>query len=136
MRFKLIGNIPSKKNSKRIISRNRYGQSLQRPMLLASENFMYWHVDASYQLKAQQRPVDPIKKCAICITIFAESKRAADLTNKAESIMDLLVDMGILEDDNWFIVGDIHLIFGGVDNQNPRAVIEINTNERKNKKTL
>lgn len=105
-------------------------------MLLASENFMDWHVDASYQLKMQQRPVDPIKKAGVCITLFAETKRAADLTNKAESIMDLLVDMEILEDDNWFIVGDLHLKFGGVDKENPRAVIEINTNERKNKKTL
>jgi hypothetical protein len=62
---------------------------------------------------------------AILITFYPPDRNAGDLTNKAESIMDLLVDMEILEDDNWFICSDIHLKFGGVDKQNPRAEIEI-----------
>ena len=56
---------------------------------------------------------------------FPADKRKADLTNKAESIMDLLVDTKIIEDDNWFIINNINLKFGGVDTKNPRAEIEI-----------
>lgn len=41
--------------------------------------------------------------------------------------MDLLVDCGILPDDNWYICGDIRLKFGGVDAQNPRTEITIIT---------
>ena len=62
----------------------------------------------------------------ISIKIYAPDKRKADLTNKAESIMDLLVDNGKIEDDNWFVIGDIRLLFGGVDKVNPRAEIEWN----------
>ena len=32
-----------------------------------------------------------------------------DLTNKAESIMDMLVAAQILEDDNWFVTGPVLL---------------------------
>jgi Holliday junction resolvase RusA-like endonuclease len=61
----------------------------------------------------------------IVIQIWAGDKRASDLTNKAESIMDLLVDAGILSDDNWFVVPNVELIFAGVDPKKPRAVIKI-----------
>lgn len=119
MIFELTGDVPSKKNSKRIFTRG------SRPVLLPSENHEAWHEDASWQLKVQTRPADPIKKAAVVITIWPSTARKADLTNKAESIMDLLVDMEILEDDNWFVVGDNRLIFGGVDKENPRAKVEI-----------
>ena len=48
--------------------------------------------------------------------------------------MDLFVDTGILSDDNWFVVGDIHLKFGGVDKLNPRVevgIYEADTTEAK-----
>ena len=96
-----------------------------RKLLVPSDRHEDWHLDASWQLKAQKRPADPIEMASIVITIFAENKRPSDLSNKAESIMDLLVDMEIIKDDNWFVIGDLHLKFGGVDKENPRAVIEI-----------
>ena len=48
-----------------------------------------------------------------------------DLTNKAESIMDTLVDAGILEDDCWKQTGPVHLIPMGVDKDNPRVEVEL-----------
>ena len=48
-----------------------------------------------------------------------------DLSNKAESIMDLLVDNGVIEDDNWFEVPALASTFGGVDKANPRAEVVI-----------
>lgn len=59
------------------------------------------------------------------LILYPESLRASDLTNKAESIMDLLVDAGIIEDDNWFVVPEVNLKFGGKDKNNPRCEIII-----------
>lgn len=95
-----------------------------RPLLLPSKNYKEWHEEQSWLLK-MLRPKTPIEKCEIKITIYAPDKRRADLSNKAESILDLLVDNGFLEDDNWFVVNKLTLTFGGVDSKDPRAEIEI-----------
>lgn len=87
---------------------------------------MAWHYEATQQV-FQQRPKQGIKQCTVEITFFAPDARKADLSNKAESLMDLLVDTKILEDDNWFVVKKLTLIFGGIDKKNPRAEIEITT---------
>lgn len=120
----VIGNIPSKKNSKRIFCRGKY------PTVLPSKKHEEWHEELMWQLKGQKK-IENIEK--INITFYPSTKRKADLTNKAESIMDLLVDADIIEDDNWFVVGELNLIFGGKDKENPRAEIEIWTT--KNMKT-
>ena len=62
---------------------------------------------------------------AIEIVVFPATRRRGDLTNKAESVMDLLVDCKVIEDDNWFSVPRVNLIFGGVDRTNPRAEVTI-----------
>lgn len=96
-------------------------------MVLSSEKYKEWHADATWQLRALKNnlPKNPIPSAFVTITFFAPDKRKSDLSNKAESIMDLLVDNGILEDDNWFVCPYLHLMFGGVDSKNPRAIIEI-----------
>lgn len=123
MKITLTGRIPSKKNSKRIVMAGH------RPMILSSKDYEAWHTIASFELKSQVkgmanriRLTGPYR---VHIIIFAENLRKADLTNKAESIMDLLVDNYIVEDDNWFAVPQIELTFGGVDKKNPRAEIEL-----------
>jgi glutaredoxin len=60
------------------------------------------------QVKDILLPLENIKKITIYITFGTKHK--ADLTNKAESIMDLLVDMNVLEDDNFLIVPELTLI--------------------------
>lgn len=119
----LFGRIPSKKNSKRVMCQGGF------PKVLPSEKYEDWHLDASWQLKAMraQLPKTPIEKASITITFYPPDNIKADLSNKAESVMDLLVDCLVLSDDNWFVCGDLHLKFGGVDKLKPRAVIEINT---------
>jgi Holliday junction resolvase RusA-like endonuclease len=116
MKITILGHVPSKKNSKRIVCQGKF------PRVLNSKHYEAWHEQAGWQIKSMQ----PVKDFAqICIKIYAPDKRKADLTNKAESIMDLLVDMGKIEDDNWWVCGDVRLIFGGIDKKNPRAEIEI-----------
>jgi Holliday junction resolvase RusA-like endonuclease len=115
MKITIPGRIPSKKNSKVVVCRGK------RPMVLPSKAYQEWHTVSSMKLP---KP-DGQEYNNAHITLFAPDKRKADLTNKVESIMDLLVDNKIIEDDNWFVIENIHIVFGGVDKENPRAVIEL-----------
>ena len=116
----ILGRIPSKKNSTLTFARG--GRVIHIP----SNDYRKWHKDATRQLSEIKLPTNiPLEKANITMTLFAPDNRAGDLTNKAESLMDLLVDCGYLQDDNWFICNDVHLLFGGVDKENPRAEIEI-----------
>jgi Holliday junction resolvase RusA-like endonuclease len=114
----LPGRVPSKKNSKRII------QAGGRPRLISSEAFLAWHEEMMLRLRSK-RPKTPLAHAEIGITFFAPDRIKGDLSNKAESVMDLLVDSGYLADDNWTVVGHVCLTFGGVDPKNPRAEIQV-----------
>lgn len=110
----LYGRVPSKKNGKIMICRGK------RPILISTPQFAAWHEEQLWKLKSYKKKYD---ECSIVLKFFAPDNRSSDLTNKAESIMDLLVDAGILKDDNWFVVNTLTLQFGGVDKENPRVEI-------------
>lgn len=110
----IYGSTPSKKNSKIISCAGN------RPRLFPSAKYAQWHKDALLQLSGKQ----PILSKELTITFFAPDNRKFDLTNKAESIMDTLVDKGLLEDDNYSVVSDLHLKYGGLDKENPRCEID------------
>lgn len=95
------------------------------PILLPSTKYKEWHEDATLQIKQQK--IQPVKGCIddVVLTFYAPDKRNFDLTNKAESIMDMLVDNGIIEDDNYNIIPNLYLKFGGVDKSNPRVEIAL-----------
>ena len=57
-------------------------------------------------------------------------KRKTDLTNKAESVMDLLVDCGVIEDDSWQFVPKLYLSCLGTDKEKPGATIWILSKEK------
>ena len=116
MKIILKGRIPSKKNSKRMIF------SRGSPRLISSAAYLAWQREQSYLLKKLKQP---ITKGQALIIFYAPDNRSADLTNKAESIMDLLVDNNILLDDNWFVVMNLTLNFMGVDKKDPRAEVDI-----------
>lgn len=117
-RLVITGRIPSKKNSKQIVCRGR------RPILLSSEAYDAWHLVASNQIQ-KQKPPKGIKLCRIEATFYPPDNRKADLSNKWESIGDLLVDNGVLVDDNWFVILKLELLAAYVDKVNPRVEIVI-----------
>jgi hypothetical protein len=93
-KFLLVGNIPSKKNRVRFGSNGVYHDA----------NFSRWHKQAMAQLMPRVPKGGWIAKTKRVEIFFVfESRRVKDLTNAAESIMDLLVDCGILKDDNFTI---------------------------------
>lgn len=114
MKITIYGSTPSKKNSKIISCRGN------RPCLFPSSKYTIWHKDALLQLKGKNK----INSMGITLTFFASDNRKFDLTNKAESIMDTLVDAGLLEDDNYSVVSKLTLVFGGVEKNQARCEIE------------
>lgn len=111
--FTIKGRVPSKKNS-RISTRS--GRSFP------SKKYTAWHKDAAIQLLGIKK-LDTTKP--ITFIIYAPDARKSDLSNKFQSVEDLMKDIGLIEDDNWYVLSDIHMIFGGVDRKNPRAEIYI-----------
>jgi len=111
------GKTPSKKNSRRII--HVHG----RIMVMPSIPYREWHKTALLELKNAHTLNGTCE--VVHLTFYAENKRKFDLSNKAESIMDLLVDAGIIEDDNYSIVPKLILEYGGQDKENPRCEIQM-----------
>lgn len=90
-------------------------------MSFPSSKYTAWHKEAVKQLVG----VKSIPQgTPLVFTYYSDSMRSGDLSNKWQSIEDTFTDVGIIEDDNWFHLPDIHMKFGGVDRENPRAIIE------------
>lgn len=49
----------------------------------------------------------------------------SDLSNKVESINDMLVKFWLIADDNWEIINELKVCCMGVDRDNPRCDIDI-----------
>ncbi len=118
--FSVSGDIPSKKNSKQIIFSKKHNRSF----LIPGNVYNKWIKQARKELEARLigRIENPGK---VTLKLYPKTRRRADLTNKAESVMDLIVECGVIEDDTWFVVPEIDLRFMGVDKDHPRCEVEI-----------
>lgn len=102
IRFKINGETVAKKNSKQVFVRGG------RPIVTTSERYKIWWENAKMQLIPQinlvknQLPIDG--KLSVKIEFFHADNRRRDSDNGLSSILDLLVDVGILVDDRWQIV--------------------------------
>ncbi len=97
--FHLDGNIPSKKNRVRFGAHGTYHD----------KNFTDWHKRAVAQIFPQRLSGWFSHTRLVKIDFTFESQRVKDLTNAAEGVMDLLVDVGILSDDNYKVVPHLEL---------------------------
>lgn len=119
MQLKIIlhGRVPSKKNSRIMVCRGRY------PISLPSESYKNWHDEQSFILSMFK--IKTFDKAQLDVDFYFPDNRVSDLSNKFESLADLLVDNKILKNDDWRCVGDIGLHFKGVDKKDPRVEITI-----------
>lgn len=102
----LEGTIPSKKNSKRIVGRGK------RMFIISSKNYLEWEKEKANEIYGQLDEITAITTpIRLSITFSSSTKRKWDLSNKVESIQDLLVKVGVLEDDNWSIVQELEVSF-------------------------
>ena len=125
LKFTITGDVPSKKNSFRIINNKKTG----KPFILSSVAKGKWHNRAISQL-LENRPNLAIargNKLILEMTFYSETARAAALDNKATTVLDLLQEAGIIENDNWNVIPKLILEYGGKDKNNPRCEITINS---------
>ena len=114
LQLRINGRIPSKKNSRNVFRKGN------RQFNIPSVQYRNWHLSASQQLIGGEKLIGV---CEVQINFQMPDNRRADLTNKAESIMDLLVDLEIIQDDSWKHIPRLILICNGVDKDNPGADI-------------
>ena len=93
-------------------------------MSLPSLRYSRWHDSAWTSLPRYIPKVT--EPCSVIISYWMPDNRRRDLTNITESIMDFLVDRGIISDDRWQVIGAITIASLGIDRENPRAEININ----------
>ena len=94
--FVILGETPAKKNSR--IVNTKTGRSFP------SKRYTQWHRDAMLQVYTQKQNAPIDKPCRIKLTFTHGDLRRRDSDNGSSSILDLLIDSGVLTDDNWQIV--------------------------------
>lgn len=122
MTLTLHSETPAKKNSRITLPNGR---------TIPSKQYRQWHGGAMSEIEIQmmckrgeqlKTPIDyPI---GITISFTHGDLRRRDSDNSVSSILDLLQDSGILADDNWQIVREIH-VRNRYEKDEAGAVIEI-----------
>jgi len=110
----------TKKNSQRIATNRLTGKMF----IVPSEAFKQYERDAGYFVNRYSRLKinEPVN---VQCLFYMKTRRLCDLTNLLEAIDDILVDAGVLVDDNYSIVAahDGSRVF--YDKENPRTEIII-----------
>lgn len=115
-KFILNGETPSKKNSKRL---TKYGR------LIPSQKFYEWHNEKIIELLNQERPKQALNGILFIKFIFIHGNlQKRDSDNQITSILDLLKDAKIIEDDNWVIVRKIE-VSNYFEKNNAHCIIDI-----------
>ncbi len=115
------GRVLSKKNSKQII-RKRSGAPVivSNPAAKANESDM---VDQfSVQTLKQEKPIE---KCKVSVEVYQPTAQRRDLDNQLTAILDALVKAEVIADDSFKCVIEENVRFGGIDKENPRAIVSI-----------
>lgn len=118
MKFTLMGETPSKKNSR---INTRSGRSFP------NARYQKWHSrvvsELNYLLLARKihKFEGPVKLTA---TFTHENQIRRDSDNQLSSILDTLVDAGIITDDNWKVIPEKH-IYDRFEKDNAKVEIEI-----------
>ena len=118
MAFFIKGSVPSKKNSRQVFVKN--GRMINIP----SKRYKEWHDSAMWQLRELKIPKLE-SNYEIIMTFWMKDNRRTDLDNKVGSVLDLLQDAGIIEDDCWQMLKSVKAVAGGISKDSPRVKVEI-----------
>lgn len=121
-RYVFRGEVASKKNSK-VLARVK-----GRPMLLPSRKFQEWEKRARLAIMASGRPVEPLKAARLFMVIYHGDMIRRDTNNATQGVQDVLVDMGVLKDDNWMVIGTPEVVHM-VDVEDPRLEVTVEESE-------
>ena len=82
-----------------------------------------------FKMMEQINKLPKLNKIEVIYTLYPKTKRLCDVSNICcivdKFFMDALIDLGKLEDDNYLFLPKITYLFGEVDKDNPRCLIEI-----------
>lgn len=117
MTFTIKGETPAKKNSRITLPNGRN---------IPGKRYREWHDAALPQVLAQLKGTWPLldEPCEVALSFFHGDFRRRDCDNGASSVLDLLVDAGVLSDDNWKIVRTLK-VANFYDKGKPRVKVEI-----------
>lgn len=117
LKITIKGIIPSKKNSKRIVG---WGKKAR---LITDPKIQKWSNDVQKSLIGLPKILGPVK---LEVVIYNPDLRKRDLDNQLCTINDVIKDI-LIEEDDGKVLQDIHIRWGGVDKENPRAEIIISS---------
>lgn len=121
-RYVFRGEVASKKNSK-VLARVK-----GRPMLLPSRKYQEWEKRARLAIISEGRPPEPFKAARLFMVIYHGDLIKRDSNNATQGVQDVLVDMGVLEDDNWMVIGTPEVAHM-VDVEDPRLEVLVEESE-------
>lgn len=117
LKLVIKGIIPSKKNSKKVIPDWKH----RRVRLITAPEVQNWEKMVQNGVIGMGKVDGPVK---MEIVIYNPDFRKRDLDNQLCSINDAIKGV-LIEEDDGKVLQDIHIRWGGVDKNNPRAEITI-----------
>lgn len=117
LKLVIKGIIPSKKNSKKVIPDWKH----RRVRLITAPEIQNWEKMVQNGAIGMGKVDGPVK---MEIVIYNPDFRKRDLDNQLCSINDAIKGV-LIEEDDGKVLQDIHIRWGGVDKNNPRAEITI-----------
>lgn len=103
IRMIIKGETPAKKNSKIWTKSGK---------LIPGKKYQEWHKEALKQVEDQKKYIQKLpgdREVVIRLDFVHGDQRRRDSDNGTSSILDLLVDAGIIADDKWQIVRQLHV---------------------------
>ena len=118
--FMLEGTVPSKKNQRRTFY--KYGRVINIP----SKQYEDWHKDALAQLEVLGvKKMNPPYK--VHLSFWMKDKHRKDMDNSAQSVLELLQDAEVIEDDDCKLLQEVHLYYKGTSKDAPRVKVQIDS---------
>jgi len=96
----IYGNPYIKKNSQRTI----FHRTLKRNIVVYSAKYTAWANDAKKQLLSHKFKLNIDYPVILKVHFYCKTRHRRDLSNLYEGIQDVLVDSGVLEDDDTKII--------------------------------
>lgn len=119
MTFTIHGETPSKKNSRILNTKTKKS--------FPNRRYVEWHEAAVAEImsciaRGEAERVPPGKRVALMFTFYHGDERKRDDDNQLSSVLDTLVDAGILADDKWK-VAPFKFVYNDLDRENPRVEV-------------